>query len=211
MNTLYTFLILATLIAPTLSHAADQMTAKLFQELVAAPGDTNALRKELASVPFWRTATVTLTMKYQDGKILNETIPQTAKTVGGKYIVFSNQSQYYHQTTYAIVGYDEKASAIHEWGLFGGVLTESTLIFDPTNKVSPSLAGYGDGYEEISAGAYSDTAMTDNTGVYKNRTLFMTRDAKTVPTMLRRETQSRPRNPTEGSPRPNNIRSPCLR
>jgi hypothetical protein len=157
------------------------MTAELFKELIAKPGDTNALRKELAALPFWQAATATVTMKYQDGKIFTETIPQTAKTVAGQYIVFSGESQYYHQNVYAIIGYDEAATAIHEWGLFGKLLTESTIIFDFTNRVSASASQYGDGFMEISAGTYSDTAMTDHTVVYKNGALFMTRDSRSAP------------------------------
>jgi hypothetical protein len=180
MKTFCTFFTLAALIAPSLGRT-EEMTPGLFQKIVAAPGDTNALRKELASLPLWRAATATLTMKYEDGKIFKETVPQTAKTVDGKYIVFSGESQYYHQTTYAIVGYDDTASAIHEWGLFDGLLTESTVIFDYTNRVSASFALYGDGFKEVSVGTFSDTVMTDHTVVYKKDMLFMTRDSRTVP------------------------------
>src|ERR1035441_5502391 len=34
----------------------DSMTLEQFNALVATPGDTNALRAELASLPFWKVA-----------------------------------------------------------------------------------------------------------------------------------------------------------
>jgi len=105
-------------------------TPEQFKKLVADPGDTNILRPELASLPFWRDAKCSVTLKYQDGKVFKEECAQTAKTVGGRYIVFSTDSQYYKQTMHAIVGYDEKALAIKQWGLFGDTLTEETMIFD---------------------------------------------------------------------------------
>jgi hypothetical protein len=160
---------------------AEEITPKRFRELIATAGDTNALRPELASLPFWRNAKCSITMKYQDGKVFKEDCPATAKTIGGKYIVWSMESKYYKQTMYAITGYDEKASAIRQWGLFGDTLTESTIVFEPEKKLSASTSRYGDGFEEISVGSCSDTEMTDHTLVYKDGILFMTRDVKTQP------------------------------
>jgi len=122
------------------------MTPARFKELLATAGDTNTLRPELAALPFWRDAKCIITMKYQDGKIFKEDCSQTAKTIAGKYIVFSMYSHYYKQTMHAVAGYDEKASAIRQWGLFGDTLTEATMIFDPKTKVSASTARYGDGF-----------------------------------------------------------------
>lgn len=161
--------------------SAEEMTPKRFRELVATAGDTNALRPELASLPFWRNAKCSITMKYQDGKVFKEECIQTAKTIGGRYIVFSMESQYYKQTMHAIAGYDEKASAVRQWGLFGDTLTQATVIFDPEKKLSASTSRYGDGFEEISVGSSSDAEMSDHTLVYKDGILFMTRDAKTRP------------------------------
>ena len=157
------------------------MTPKRFKELVATAGDTDALRPELATLPFWRSAKCSITMRYQDGKVSKEDCTQTAKTIAGKYIVFSMDSQYYKQTMHAIAGFDEKASAVRQWGLFGDTLTEATMIFDPETKVSASTSRYGDGFMEISAGSCSDREMTDHSVVYKDGVLFMTRDAKTRP------------------------------
>jgi len=161
--------------------SAEEMTPKRFRELVATAGDTNALCPELASLPFWRNAKCSITMKYQDGKVFKEECIQTAKTIGGRYIVFSVESQFYKQTMHAIAGYDEKASAVRQWGLFGDTLTQATVVFDPEKKLSASTSKYGDGFEEISIGSCSDAEMSDHTLVYKDGILFMTRDAKTRP------------------------------
>lgn len=163
------------------------MTPTRFKELVARVGDTNALRPELAALPFWRESRCTITLKYQDGRVFKEDCIQTAKTIAGKYIVFSMNSRYYKQTMHAIAGYDEKASAIRQWGLFGDTLTETTMIFDPEARVSASTSRYGDGFMEISAGSCSDTEMTDHAVVYKDGVLFMTRDAKTRPIVTTRK------------------------
>ena len=45
----------------------DSMTLEQFNTLVAAPGDTNALRAELASLPFWKVAKCSTAFKLPDG------------------------------------------------------------------------------------------------------------------------------------------------
>jgi len=157
------------------------MTPEHFKRLVAAPGDTNALRPELASLPFWRESRCSVTMRYQDGKVFREECVQTAKTVAGRYIVFSMESQYYKQTMNAIAGYDDKALAVRLWGLYGDTMTEATMVFDQEKKTSASTSSYVGGFMEISVGSYSDTEMSEHTLVYKDGVLFMTRDVKTRP------------------------------
>jgi hypothetical protein len=159
----------------------EPMTLEQFSKFVDAPGDTNALRPELASLPFWRNGTCSVTLKYQDGRIFKEECVQTAKTVGGKYIVFSTDSQYYKQRMYSIAGYDEKASAIRLWAHFGDTLTEATMIFDSDRKISASTASYAGGFMEISVGSHSEKEMSDHTLVFKDGVLFMTRDVLTRP------------------------------
>jgi hypothetical protein len=177
-----TFLCICLVVLITdIASSQEAMTPVRFKELVAKPGDTNALRPELASLPFWRHANCSVTMKYQDGKVFKEDCVQSAKTVEGKYIVFSMDSKFYKQQMYAIAGYDDKASAIRQWGLFGDTLTEATMIFDPRKKISASTSTYGEGFMEISVGSCSDTEMSDHTLVYKDGVLFMTRDVKTSP------------------------------
>jgi len=159
----------------------EPMTSDQFRKLVDTPGDMNALRPELASLPFWRNAKCSVSLKYQDGRVFKEVCMQTAKTVGGRYIVFSTDSQLYKQPMHAIAGYDEKASAIRQWGLFGDTLTEATMIFDPERKICASMATYAGGFSEISVGSHSETEMSDHALVYKDGVLFMIRDVKTWP------------------------------
>jgi hypothetical protein len=174
------YICLVSLVAE-IAWSQEPMTSEQFKKLVDAPGDTNALRPELASLPFWRNAKCSVSLKYEDGRVFKEECAQTAKTVGGKYIVFSTDSQYYKQTMHAIAGYDENALAIREWGLFGDTLTETTMIFDPEKKISGSTSAYAGGFMEISVGSYSEKEMSDHTLVYKDGVLFMTRDVKTRP------------------------------
>ncbi len=157
------------------------MTLERFKKIVAAPGDTNALRPELASLPFWRNAKCSFAVKYQDGRTFKEECDSRAKTVEGRYIVYSLDSQHYKQTMYAITGYDEKASTIRDWGLFGDTVTEATTVFDPARKVSAWTSNYGDGFMEISVKSYSNEGMTAHDLVYKDGILFMTRDVKLWP------------------------------
>ena len=168
----------------------EAMTPELFNKLVATPGDTNSLRPELASLPFWRDAKCSVTLKYQDGKVFKEECIQSAKTIGGRYIVFSTDSQYYKQTMHAVAGYDEKASAIRQWGLFGNTLTESTMIFDSEKKTSASTSTYAGGFMEISVGSCSDKEMSDRALVYKDGVLFMTREVKTWPIAAAKKVES---------------------
>jgi hypothetical protein len=174
------FICLAFLVA-TLASAQEAMTVEQFTKLVASPGDTRGLRPELASVPFWPDATCSITLKYQDGKVFNEECYQTAKTVGGKYIVFSTDSHVYKQMMHAIIGYDEKALAIRQWALFGDTLTESTMNFDPQRKINAATATYTGGFMEISVGSYSEKETSDRILVFKDGVLFMTREVKMRP------------------------------
>lgn len=94
----------------------DSMTLEQFNTLVAAPGDTNALRAELASLPFWKVAKCSSAFKLSDGRVFTEESVATTKTIGGKYIVCSMDSQYLRESLRAVIVYDEKASALKSWG-----------------------------------------------------------------------------------------------
>lgn len=163
----------------SVAWSQEPITPELFRKIVATPPDTNALRPELASVTFWKDAKCKVSLKNQDGTAFNEECAQTAWTVGGRYIVFSTDTQYYKGAMYAIVGYDEKASAIRVWGLFGDTLTEATMVFDPARKIYAQTGTYAGGFMEISVGSYSDKEMSNHTLVYKDGVLFTTRDVKT--------------------------------
>lgn len=179
MRTPILVLVFALLSIPAWGQEA--MTAERFKSIVATPGDGEALRPELAVMPLWRYSKTSITMKFQDGTTVDEECVATAKTVQGKYIVVSLESKFYHQTMHAITGFDDKALAVRNWGLFGDVVTEATVVVDAEKKISASSASYGDGLTELSVSSYSDREASDRALVYKHGVLFMTRVAKTHP------------------------------
>jgi hypothetical protein len=164
-----------------LAWSEESLSLAQFKKIVAAPGDTKPLRSELAALPFWRIAICSVTLKYEEGRLVKEDCPQTAKTVRGKYIVITTDSQLHKQPMHCIVGYDQRASAIKQWGLYKDTITEATMIFDPEKKITASTSTYGGGYMELSVTSASDNEMSGRGLVYKNGVLFLTRDVKTRP------------------------------
>lgn len=120
-------------------------------------------------------------MTYASGKIFSEEMSQTAKTVGGKYIVFAADSKYYQQTMNCILTYDERAAAIKIYGLYGEHVTEGIVIYDALKNIYAITSSYGDGFLEVTVGSYSDTESSDRTLIYKDGVLFVTRNAKGWP------------------------------
>jgi hypothetical protein len=164
------------------------MTATRFRELVTGAGDTVPLSAPLAAVPFWRKAMVKNDLRFQDGRTFQETCPLSAKTVAGTYIVFTIQSEFYHQPVYSVMAYDTASRAYKTWGLYGDVLTEATMTIDPLLKTTHSESTYGDGFREVSNGTFSDTEIVDRTVVYKAGAVFLKRESRTTPS----EVQGRP-------------------
>ena len=158
----------------------DSMTIEQFNSLVVAPGDTNALRTELASLPFWKIAKCSTTFKLPDGRVFTEESVANTKTIGGKYIVCSMDSKFLKEPQRAVIAYDEKASAIKSWGIAGGSLAVSTVVLDPDKKLTASSGAHGE-FMEISVGSYSQTESFSRVTVYKNGVLSLTRDARYWP------------------------------
>src|ERR1035437_6266373 len=158
----------------------DSMTLEQFNTLVAAPGDTNALRAELASLPFWKVAKCSTAFKLPDGRVFTEESVATTKTIGSKYIVCSMDSQYLKGPLRAVTAYDEKASAIKSWGIAGGSLAVSTVVLYPEKRLTASSGTHGE-FMEISVGTYSETESFSRVSVYKNGVLSLTRDARYWP------------------------------
>jgi hypothetical protein len=158
----------------------DSMTLEQFNSLVVATGDTNALRAELASLPFWKVAKCSTSFKLPDGRVFTEESVATTKTIGGKYIVCSMDSQFLKEPQRAVIAYDEKASAIKSWGIAGGSLAVSTVVLDPEKKLTASSGTHGE-FMEISVGTYSQTESFSRVLVYKNGVLSLTRDARYWP------------------------------
>src|ERR1017187_10674324 len=132
----------------------DSMTLEQFNTLVAVPGDTNALRAELASLPFWKIAKCSTSFKFPDGRVFIEESVATTKTIGGKYIVCSMDSQFLKEPLCAVIAYDERASAIKSWGITGGSLAVSTIVLYPEKRRTASSGAHGE-FMEISVGTYS--------------------------------------------------------
>src|SRR5581483_545707 len=156
------------------------MTLEQFNALVATPGDTNALRAELASLPFWKVAKCSTVFKLPDGRVFTDESVATTKTIGGKYIVCIMDSQYAKEPMRAVIVYDEKASAIKSWGISGGSLAVSTIVLYPGKRLTASSGAHGE-FIEISVGTYSETESFSRVSVYKNGVLSLTRDARYWP------------------------------
>lgn len=160
--------------------------ASTVPEIVGKPGDAVPLVPQLAAIPFWTNAAISNVMTYASGKVFQETLTQTARTVGGKYEVFTVQSKFYNQPMNAILTYDETSSALKVFGLFGDdrggdVLTCGTAVYDYAKKTYTITSSYGDGFKETTTGSYTDKEDFAKTVVYKNGVLFMTREARTSP------------------------------
>jgi hypothetical protein len=169
-----------------LGFGQESMTPARFREIVNLPGDMVPLVPQLAPVPFWTNAVVSNVMTYASGKVFREVMTQTARTVGGKYVVFTVYSQFYQKPMSGVLAFDEKATALKMYGLFGDghggdVVTEGTLVNDYVKKTYTATSSYGDGFKETTAGSYTDKEDFAKTMVYKNGVLFMTREATTHP------------------------------
>jgi hypothetical protein len=164
----------------------ETMTPARFREIVGTPGDAVSLAPQLAAVPFWTNATISNVMTYASGTVFQEEMTQTARTVGGKYVVFTVQSKFYNQPMNAILTYDKKSSALKVYGLYddghgGDIVTEGTAVYNYAKKTYIVTSSYGDGFKETTTGSYSDTEDSAKTVVYKDGVLFMTREVKTRP------------------------------
>ena len=158
----------------------DSMTLEKFNTLVATPGDTNALRPELASFPLWKATRCRTVVRLADGQVSTEEAVGTTKTIDGKYVVYSTDSKFSKEPLRAVIGYDDKASAIKSWGIAGGSLAEGTIVFDPERRVSAFTGTHGE-FMQISVGTYSDTEAFTRMLVYKNGVLAVTREVKLWP------------------------------
>lgn len=164
----------------------ETMNPARFQQIVKRSGDTAPLVPELASVPFWTNAVVSNVMIYTSGKVFQEEMTQTAHTVDGKYLVFTAGSKFYHQIMNAVLAFDKKESTLKLYGLYGDghggdVVTEGEVVYDYTRKTYTITSSYGEGYKETTNGSYTEKADYSKTLVYKDGSLFLTREVWTRP------------------------------
>jgi len=177
---------LAFLLAEAGCQQADRtgsggLTPESFNRLVAAPGDATPLNPKLAALPLWTNAVVHLVLTYVDGRKVVEDIPQTAKTVQGRYVVFSTESKLYKSTMYSVLTYDTQASAFKIWALFGNVITEGLSVVNFDKHIVATTSYYVGGFTELSVGSFSERESSERTFIYKDGKLFGTRDVTIKP------------------------------
>jgi len=175
--------LLVSTVSLVAAQAPETMTPAQFQKIVSTPGDTVPLVPELASAPFWTNAVATNVMTYASGRVVRETLRITARTVGGKYIVYSFQSEFYHRMVHSMETYDGKTAALKSYGLYSDehgrdVLTEGTIAYNFPHRTYTMTGSYGE-FRETTTGSYTDSEDTAKTLIYQNGELFMTREVKT--------------------------------
>jgi len=177
------FVLIFTVVAVSLSaRAQEEMTAERFREIVSSPGDNTPLNPKLLAIgPIWTNATITVDLKYADGRKVKEEISGSNKTVKGKYVVATVNSDLYKQPINSISTYDENSGCYKFWGLWGDTVTEGLMVYDADKKIYSTHSTYADGYLEVGVGSYSNTNNQSHTVVLKNGVLFSTRDIDVVP------------------------------
>jgi hypothetical protein len=172
---------LVLLLSSIVALSQEKMSAEKFKQIASTPGDNTPLTGKLATFQFWTNSEANVFLKYEDGRTFKENVTQAAKTINGKYIVFTTQSQFYKQPMNSMVTYDEKISAFKICAIYGDTVTEGTIVLDSEKKTYKTSSAYGDGFTEVGAGSYSDKENSERTLVYKNGALFMTREVKSKP------------------------------
>ena len=173
-----------------LGFSQQTMTPGRFRELAAASGDLVPLTPHLSPVPFWTNAVVNSVTTDAKGKVFKEAIPVTARTVGGKYIVFTLYSKFYQQPMNAILTFDEDASTLRDYGLSsdghgGDMLIEATVTYDYTRQTYTMVSSYGGGFKEVTTGSYTQAEDSARTVIYKDGVLFQTRETMTRPVRVK--------------------------
>ncbi|HXT13432.1 MAG TPA: hypothetical protein VN873_17895 [Candidatus Angelobacter sp.] len=158
------------------------MTAERFREIASSPGDNVPLNPKLAAI--WEkmtNATITMDMKYADGRTIKDEMTGSRKTVQGNYVVTTLNSELYKQPIDSIMAYDEKVGCYKVWDLYGDTITHALMVYDVDKKIYSTSSTFGDGYSELGVGSYSDTNDRSHTVVLKNGILFSTRDVNVGP------------------------------
>lgn len=137
--------------------------------------------KLLAVGPIWTNARIMVDLKYADGRKFKEEIAGSSKTVKGKYVVATVQSDLYKQPMDSITAYDERTGCYKCWGLYGNTVVEGLMVYDVDKKTYSTYSTYGEGFLELSTSCYSDTNNWTHTVVLKNGVLFSARDVNVVP------------------------------
>ncbi len=183
MNRTLTLILVIVFLAHIAGWGQEQMTPARFREIVVLPGDNLPLNPKLATTgPLWTNTTVSISLKYRDGKTFAENATETTKTVGGKYVVTTVRSTFSKQPMDSILTYDEKASTYKVWALLGETIVEGRIVYDFQKKVYALNSAYGSGVTELGVGSYSDTENSSRTLIFTNGLLLCERISTTKPT-----------------------------
>jgi len=183
MNKTLTIILVIVFLPYTAVWGQEQMTPARFREIVVTPGDNLPLSPKLAIAgPVWTNATVSISLKYPDGKAFEENVTETTKTVGGKYIVTTVRSMFSKQPMDSILTYDEKASAFKVWAILGGTIVEGHIVYDFQKKIYAVNSTYGSGVTELGVGSYTDTESSNRTLIFTNGLFLCERVSTRKPT-----------------------------
>jgi hypothetical protein len=175
-------LFLAVVALSPAASSQEKMTAERFRQIASNAGDNIRLDPKLLAIgPLWTNATITLDMKYADGRNINQKFAASLKTVRGKYVVATIHSDDDKQPANSITTYDAKSGCYKFWGLYGDTTTQGSTVYNLDKKIYSTYSTYGEGYVEMGVGAYTDTNNWSHTVVLKDGVLFSTRDVTVVP------------------------------
>ena len=173
------------LLALAMAGYGQTMTGEQFDKLVSTPGDNVPLSPILANCfPHWSNSVSSTVLKYASGKVVNDDMQVTSKTIGGKYIVYSMWSKFYNQEMQSILAYDEKSGALKSYMRYGDELVESHFVCDIKTRTYAEKSAYGDGFTITTTGCCSDTGDGAHSVVYQHGALFVTRDATNHPVSI---------------------------
>jgi len=158
------------------------MTVEKFREIASSPGDNVPLDPKLLAVgPIMTNATITVDVKYADGRTFKETVAGSLKTIKGKYIVTTVKSGLSEKPMDSITAYDAKAGCYKYWGLFGDSIAEGLMVYDTDKKIYSTYSAFASGWLEFGVNDYSDTNIWSHTIIQSNSVLFCTRNVNVVP------------------------------
>jgi hypothetical protein len=154
------------------------MTPARFKQIAAAPGDSIPLNPNLSKIPFWAKSKISCSMEFQDGRRFEETCNVHSKSIDGRYVVSTVDSEFYKRPMQSILEYDEKAKAYKQWGLFDSTVTSALVIYDFEKGTSAATASFDPKYLELSVGSFSEDESVNRTQVYQDGVLVLTRNTK---------------------------------
>lgn len=167
--------------------AADEsgpMTLEKFREITKSAGDNVPLQPMLAKVPWWsNTVTSCVATNFatdSSGKVSRLVFHQRARTVKGKYIVYSETET--DQNT--VETYDDRSSAYKFYFIAGtGSLAETSSIYDFTNKKYSYTSTFDD-MKAAGNGSYSNTHISETSLTYSGNRLLVIDVQETQPVDL---------------------------